>query len=68
MIEITKETIISDILNEAPEAAPIFSSIGMGCMGCVMASGENVEQACAAHGVDADDLVAKLNKFVKTLS
>lgn len=65
MIEITKETIISDILNEAPEAAPIFQSMGMGCMGCVMASGENVEQACAVHGIDANALVAKLNEFVK---
>ena len=50
MIEITKDTIIGNILDIAPQTAPIFFSIGMHCLGCVMASGENLEQACAVHG------------------
>ena len=67
MYEITKKTIIADIMINAPEAQPLFRSIGMHCMGCAMASGENVEEACAAHGVDADAFVAKLNEFLATL-
>ncbi|MGN1002633.1 MAG: DUF1858 domain-containing protein [Oscillospiraceae bacterium] len=66
MIEITKETVIADIMMNAPETADLFYGIGMHCMGCAMASGENVEQACAAHGVDADAFVAKLNAFLAT--
>ena len=34
MIEITKDTIIGDILDIAPQTAPIFFSIGMHCLGC----------------------------------
>ena len=34
MIEITKDTIIGDILDVAPQTAPIFLSIGMHCLGC----------------------------------
>lgn len=67
MFEITKETGIIDIMNYAPETMPLFQSIGMHCMGCALASGENVGQACAAHGVDADEFVARLNAFLAAL-
>lgn len=64
MFEITKDTIISEILMNAPETAPLFQAIGMHCLGCAMSSGESVEEACAVHGVDADEFVAKLNEFI----
>jgi hybrid cluster-associated redox disulfide protein len=67
MFEVTKETVIADIMNEAPETMPLFQTIGMHCMGCAMASGENVGEACEVHGVDADEFVAKLNEFIATL-
>ena len=65
MSQITKDTIIADIMNSAPDAAPLFQSIGMHCLGCAMASGETLGEACAAHGVDADEFLAKLTKLVK---
>lgn len=34
MIEIKNDTIIGDILDVAPQTAPIFFSIGMHCLGC----------------------------------
>ena len=37
MIEIKKDTIIGDILDVAPQTAPIFFSIGMHCLGCPVA-------------------------------
>ena len=64
MIEITKDTIIAEIMMAAPETAPLFQEIGMHCLGCAYATGESVEQACAAHGVDADAFLAKLNAFL----
>ena len=63
MAQITKDTIIGDILDIAPETAPVFLSIGMHCLGCPSARGETVEQACMVHGVDVNDLLAKLNSF-----
>ena len=50
MAKITKDTIIGDILDIAPQTAPIFLSIGMHCLGCPSSRGETVEQACMVHG------------------
>jgi len=65
MAEITKDTIIADILNVAPEAVPLFRSIGMNCLGCAMASGETLGQACMVHGIDPDAFLEQLTAFVK---
>ena len=65
MVTITKDTIIGDILDIAPETAPIFFSIGMHCLGCPASRGETVEEACAVHGVDADAFLEQVNKFIE---
>lgn len=64
MAQITKDTIIGNILDIAPETAPLFISIGMHCLGCPSSRGETVEQACMVHGVDVDVLLAKLNSMI----
>ncbi len=65
MAKIEKTTIIGDILDIAPETAPLFLSIGMHCLGCPSSRGETVEEACMVHGVNADELLVELNKMVK---
>ena len=62
MIEITKDTIIGDILDVAPQTAPIFLSIGMHCLGCPSSRGETVEKACMVHGVDCEIKLAIVNE------
>jgi len=64
MYEVTKTTVISDIMMNAPDSTPLFQEIGMHCMGCALATGENVEEACNAHGVDVDAFLVKLNAFI----
>ena len=54
MYTITKSTLIGDIMDNAPEVAPLFLSIGMHCLGCPSSRGESLEEACQVHGVDAD--------------
>ena len=65
MITITKDTIIGEILDIAPQTAPIFYSIGMHCLGCPSSRGETVEEACAVHGVDCEPFLAQLNHFLE---
>ena len=60
---VTKETLIGDILDFDVETARFFFEIGMHCLGCPAARGETIEQACAVHNTDADELVAKLNEY-----
>ena len=62
MVTITKDTIIGDILDIAPQTAPIFLSIGMHCLGCPSSRGETVEEACQVHGVDVDALLRAVNE------
>ena len=59
-----KTTIIGDVLDIAPQAAPLVFAIGMHCLGCPSSRGETVEEACAVHGTDADELVAKINAYL----
>ena len=61
---VTKDTIIGDILDFNADTAPFFLEMGMHCLGCPASRGESIEDACAVHGVDADELVAKLNDFL----
>ena len=65
MASVTKDTIILDVLRLDQGTAPFFLEIGMHCLGCPSASGESIAEACAVHGVDADELVNKLNDYLK---
>ena len=58
---VTKDSIIGDILDADRSTAPYFLEMGMHCLGCPASRGESVGEACAVHGVDADELVAQLN-------
>ena len=62
-MEVTKKTIIGDVLDFNPETAQFFFEIGMHCLGCPSARGETIGEACEVHGADADELVAKLNDY-----
>lgn len=65
-MEITKDSIIGDVLDYDRDTAQFFLEIGMHCLGCPSARGESIEAACAVHGTNADELVAKINDFLAT--
>ncbi len=65
MASVTKDTIIADVLKIDADTAPFFLEIGMHCLGCPSASGETIEEACMVHGVNPDELLAKINDFIK---
>jgi len=64
-MSITKDTIIGDILDTAPQTAPLFLDIGMHCLGCPSSRGETIEQACYVHGIEVDELVTALNNAIQ---
>ena len=59
------KTLIGEIVNQHPETAEVLLGIGMHCLGCPASRGETVEQACMVHGVDVDELIAKVNEHIK---
>ena len=64
MAQVTKQTMIGDLLRIDPEVAPILLGIGMHCLGCPSSQMESIEDAAAVHGIDADELVNKINEFL----
>ena len=66
MASVTKDTIIGDILDLDQSTAPFFLEMGMHCLGCPSARGETLEQACAVHGVDPEELVQKINVHLQS--
>ena len=64
MVQITKDTVIGDILDIAPQTAPIFFSIGMHCLGCPSSRGETVEEACMVHGLTG----AQMDKLLEIVN
>ncbi|OPX42149.1 hypothetical protein CLHUN_39360 [Ruminiclostridium hungatei] len=66
MAKVTKDMIIADVLNMDRGTVPIFLNAGMHCLGCPSSSGESIEDACQIHGIDADQLIADLNKFLES--
>jgi len=48
-----------------PETAPLFLEMGMHCLVCPASRGESIEAACMVHGTNADELVDKINDFIK---
>lgn len=64
MTEITKDTLIGDILDADRGTAKYFLEMGMHCLGCPSARGESIEQACMVHGVDVNSLVDEINYYL----
>ena len=64
-MEVTKQTLIGDVLDYDIDTAKFFYEIGMHCLGCPHSRGESIEDACAAHGTDADELIEKINAHLK---
>jgi len=62
--KLAKDVLIIDILRNAPETEPVFYSFGMHCLGCDISAEETLEEACAAHGIDVDELIAKAEDVI----
>ncbi|NLZ92577.1 MAG: DUF1858 domain-containing protein [Firmicutes bacterium] len=60
--KITKDMTIAEVLRLNPKTLKVFMAAGMHCIGCGAATGESVAQAAMVHGIDADKLLAELNK------
>ena len=61
--QVTKESIIGDVLDYDKETGVFFLEMGMHCLGCPMSRGESIEEACAVHSTDCEEIVAKINKY-----
>ena len=57
---ISKDLKIIDVLNNYPQAVSVLQKNGVGCLGCLMAHSESIGEGLAAHGLDADTILAEI--------
>lgn len=66
-MQVTKESLIGDVLEYDVNTAKFFFEIGMHCLGCPASRGESIADACEVHGTNADELVQKLNEYLASV-
>ena len=63
--KITKEMNIAEAMEKNEKVAHVFFESGIGCMGCMMAHAESIEDGLKGHGLDdkkIDAILKKINK------
>lgn len=66
MPTITKDMLIGDILRIDAGIAPILLDIGMHCLGCPSSQMESLQDACAVHGQDVNEVVERINAQINS--
>ena len=61
MGQITRDMTIMEVVNKYPQSIRVFFEHGLFCIGCNVAYRETVEQGAAAHGIEVDKLLERLN-------
>lgn len=68
MAQITKDTMIGELLRDQEhieDIAEVLFGIGMHCLGCPSSQMETLAEAAMVHGLEPDELVARLNAVVE---
>ena len=63
-VQVTKDMTIGELMNQAPETAPILMEVGMHCLGCPASQAETLEEAAMVHGVYSYLLLYKIIGFL----
>lgn len=63
--KITKDMNIKEVIQKYPETADVFAKYNMGCIGCMAASFEKIEDIAAVHGTDVKSFLKDLNDAIK---
>lgn len=58
---INKDMTFHEVMQKSPEVVKVLGSFNLGCVGCMGAMNETLEQGATAHGLDVEDLLTALN-------
>ncbi len=61
MATITKDMTFHEVMRKSPEVVKVLGSFNLGCVGCMGAQHESLEQGAMAHGLDVEELLSALN-------
>ena len=58
---VTGDMLIANIIKKYPDATFLLMNCGMGCVSCPASQMESLTEACAVHGLDAEEVARYLN-------
>jgi len=58
---ITKDMTFAQVMGMPQDVIKVLAKYNLGCIGCMGAQAESLEQGCSAHGLKVDDVVKDLN-------
>jgi hybrid cluster-associated redox disulfide protein len=58
---ITKDMTFAQVMRMHPDVVKVFAKYNLGCIGCMGAQAESLEQGCSAHGLKVDEVLKDLN-------
>ena len=64
MAKVNKDMLIGEILQLDPNMAGVLMASGMHCVGCPSSAMESLEEACMVHGMDADQVLKRINDYL----
>ncbi len=59
--QINKDMTFAQVMRMHPDVVKVLAKYKLGCVGCMGAQNESLEQGCNAHGLEVDAVVADLN-------
>ena len=62
---ITEDMNIKEVIDKYPETLSVFAKYNIGCIGCVAAPFEKLNDIAAVHGVDVKTFVKDLNAAIQ---
>ncbi len=68
MNQITKTTLINDLLEKNPEAAEILMAYGLHCVNCHFSDLDTMEDGAAMHGISDEEMQLMIKDVNKVVS
>ncbi len=56
-----KDMTFAQAMQTSPQVALVLRKYNLGCIGCMGAQNESIEQGCQAHGLDVNEILKDLN-------
>ena len=64
--KITEDMNIKEVIEKYPETISIFAKYNMGCIGCMAATFEKIQDIAKVHGIDVKTFVKDLNEAIQS--
>ena len=65
-MQITKQTTMGEMLTYDRGIAMVLMQAGMHCIGCPSSIHKSLEEACMVHGIDCDEVLANIQKYLES--